>query len=347
MNSHADIQKLLPAHCGGDLEPAERRLVDQHLAACPACRTELIDLQTALRLIRTTPEVEPPPWLTARIMSRIREQQSEKRDWLQRMFFPLHIKLPLEAIALLMVCVSGYYLSHTVETELNQTVRQQQQEMPTHQAPIPTHSPTQSPARSEKTEPPATTQIQTAAPSAAAPKAATRQESLPVLTPSNIPSSPAPENYAPAAPAFRDQYAGRVESMKAAPAAESYNRALEAEPEMKLKSSRSADRHSDAAAPAAASRAAGAPEGRALPQAMVRLNVNDPTAAPAMIREALLRSGGTVVDELVFPERHLKARIPAARQNELLERLERLGKIVKRPAIAPAGALLLELTIQW
>jgi hypothetical protein len=72
------------------------------------------------------------------------------------------------------------------------------------------------------------------------------------------------------------------------------------------------------------------------------------TADPAHPPELwLLRSGGTIVDELVFPERHLKARIPVARQNELLERLEQLGKIVKRPATTPAGALLLELTIQW
>ena len=70
MNSHAGIQRLLPAYCDGDLEPTERKLVEQHLAACPSCRAELANLQTALRLIRSTPEVDPPPWVAARIMAR-------------------------------------------------------------------------------------------------------------------------------------------------------------------------------------------------------------------------------------------------------------------------------------
>ena len=64
MNNHAEIQMRLPAYCGGDLEPAELRLVEDHLAECPACRAELADLQTALRLVRSTPEIEPPPWMT-------------------------------------------------------------------------------------------------------------------------------------------------------------------------------------------------------------------------------------------------------------------------------------------
>jgi len=347
MNSHADMQRRLAAYCGGDLEPAERQLVEQHLAACPACRAELVDLQTALRLIRSTPEVDPPPWLTVRVMARIREQQAGKRSWLQRMFFPLHIKLPLEAIALLMVCVSGYYLSRSVETGLNLTARRQLQEMPAQQVPVTTPPTSQLPAGGNKSEQPAAAEPQTAVQPAAAPKPAPRQEGLPDQTPPHIPTAPAPVPYAPAPPAFRDQQGGKAESMKVTPAAESSNRSLERAPEGKSNGSRSDERQRDAAAPAPAGRAAGAPSTLSLPQAMVRLNVDDPSAAPALIREALLRSGGTITEEPGTPGRRLKARIPAARQDELLQRLERLGRIVERPATTPPGAQLLELTIRW
>ena len=73
MSNHTDIQKQLSAYCGGDLDPAERLRVEEHLAGCDSCRAELADLQTALRLIRTTHEVEPPVWLATRVMARVRD----------------------------------------------------------------------------------------------------------------------------------------------------------------------------------------------------------------------------------------------------------------------------------
>jgi anti-sigma factor RsiW len=118
MNSHDGIQKLLSAYCGNDLSAGDRGMVEEHLKECPSCRAELTDLQITTRLIRTTPEVEPPPWMTARIMAHVREEKVSRRSWLKNLFFPLHIKIPLEAVALLVVCVSGYYMSRTVETEL-------------------------------------------------------------------------------------------------------------------------------------------------------------------------------------------------------------------------------------
>jgi hypothetical protein len=75
--------------------------------------------------------------------------------------------------------------------------------------------------------------------------------------------------------------------------------------------------------------------------------VNDPANAPALIREAVIRSGGSITEEREPADQRLTAHIPAARQAELLERLQRLGRIVERPAASTAGTHLLELTIQW
>jgi len=336
MNSHADIQRRLPAYCERDLEPAERQLVDNHLTACPSCRAELADLQTALRLIRSTPEVDPPPWMTAHIMARIREQQAGKRSWLQRLFFPLHIKLPIEAVALLVVCVGGFYLSRSVETEMSRGKQQQLQEIPAPQVPTPTQPATQAPARAGK-------QVQPAAPAAPARQPTPRREEFPVEAPAQLPST-AP--YAPPPAAYKEPYGGKAESLKVAPRAESSNRAREAAPELNRKG-RSLERMNDMAAPAASSRAADAPAAPALPQGMLRLDMADPSTAPALIRETLLRCGGSITEE-PDPSRHrITVRIPAARLGELLQRLEGLGRITERPAAPPAGTQLLELTIQW
>ena len=340
MNSHTEIRRRLPAYCGGDLEPAERQLVEQHLSGCPACRAELADLQTALRLIRSTPEVDPPPWMTARVMARIRTQQAEKRSWLQRFFFPLQVKLPLEAIALLMICVSGYYLTRSVETSLEQTRQQQLREIPAQPAPssIPSAIPT--PSRVQQEEP------QAPVPPPSAPQSPPQQDNSAVKTVPQMSSPPAPATNAPPPP-HEEQQSGNVETLKAAPATEINNRELDAAPEKKMKSSRSLERAPEDALPADNNQATGAPIGLLLPQAAVRMSMKDPSAAADQIREALLRSGGSVVDERILSARRIKGRIPSDRQKELLGRLERSGTITEHPAPPPAGTRQLEITIQW
>lgn len=330
MNSHADIQKHLSAYCGEDLAPAEALLVEKHLAECPECRADLADLQTALRLLRTTPEIEPPPWLTGRIMANVREQQEAKQSWLKRIFFPLHIKLPLEAIALVMVCVSGYYLSRTVETDLKESGVRQFRELP---AQLPVDMP---PKQFDKSKP----QVQPV-PVPAVPADPTRKAE-PAQIPQQNQFAPTPHPAIPS-PSFTDDYGAKSESVKAAPAAETYGRTLGAMPEYKMKSSRKADSHKAAASPAAAA----APSLPALLQSDIRLSANDPASAPLMIREAVIRSGGSVMEGESDSGQKLKIRITAARQDELLSRLEKIGKIVPRPATVLDPSQLLEMTILW
>lgn len=335
MNNHREMQRRLAAYCGGDLEPTERQQLEQHLADCPACRAELADLQTTVRLLRSTPEVEPPPWLTGRIMAHLTEQQRAKSSWLQRLFFPLHIKLPLEVIALLTVCVSGYYLTRSVETGLQQTTVQQLQELPAQPA-----------AGGDNEQLPAAAKKQSDAPGRAIPlRSPTRGETPAIVPPQQtVPAQPA---YAPAPSVDRGQSGNKADLKKALPKAEPFNRGLEAAPERRAKSSRSLEQSSDAAAPAAADRAGGASAGITLPSVMVRLRVADASSAPALMREAVLRSGGTVMEESVSQKQSLRIRLPAGRQNELLERLERLGRITERPAALSGGTTEVEMIILW
>jgi Predicted integral membrane protein (DUF2275)/Putative zinc-finger len=346
MNSHEEIRRRLAAYCGDDLEPAERRLVERHLADCPACRAELADLRTVRSLVRDTPEVDPPPWLTARIMARIREQQAHKRGWLQRLFFPLRIRLPLEVIALLLVCVSGYYLTRGVETDLQLARQQQLQEIPSQPTPPAAPPAAQSPAGGRTAQPPAVARPRSAIPPTTAPRPAPRQEGQSGTFEQQAPVAPAPAPYAPPPPEYRDRQGGKAESMKAAPTAETRNRAVEAAPEKKSKNSRSLESQLDQAVPAAVGRVAGAPSAPALPRTVIRLNMDDPAVAPALVREALRSSGGTVVEEPVRSGHWIRARIPVSRLAELLDRLEQSGRITERPTPSP-GAQQLELTIQW
>jgi hypothetical protein len=287
-------------------------------------------------------------------MAHLREEKAEKRGWLQRVWFPLHTGFSVKILALLIVCVSGYYLSRSVDMELQMAKQQRIQEGPAQQAPLSTPapapalapSPAQPPAGIEKTERPAPQQPQKAAVPASAPQPAPRTESIPI--PRAAQTQPAPSPYAPPPSALKEQSGGKAESMKTVPTAESAIRARETAPEQKMmKKNRSPERSSDAAAPAAMDRASGAPAGLALTPVVVRLQVYDPATAAALIRKAVARSAGNITEEQAPAVHRLTIRIPANRQPELLERLQELGRITERPAPPPAGTQLLELTIQW
>lgn len=99
-----DIERILPGYVDEALSPVERARVEEHLAACPPCRAALADLRRVVGLEKDLEEVDAPPWLAPKIMARVRAESDRRRGIIGRLFFPLHIKLPLEALA--MICVA-------------------------------------------------------------------------------------------------------------------------------------------------------------------------------------------------------------------------------------------------
>ena len=343
MNDHDDIRRLLSAYCSGDLDPSLAARVELHLASCAACRADLAELTTTLRLIRSTPEVEPPPWLTARVMARLKSQQAEKRSWLQRIFYPLHIKLPMEAMALLMVCVTGWYISRSVETELRPPALQQKGDILVQPAPAPIDSKDAgekqaSPPRPAPQALPSPTQ-QPPAPQAAEQAAPRPGQDIPAAEPAYAPppSAAKAERSSPAA-------GNRIEPTRTAPAAESFQKARESVSDKKQGAADTL--RTEAGEPAPAGRQAGKQAAQILPQITIRLNMTDLSAAPGAVREALIRSGAIISNENQLQRRRITARIPTARINELLDRLERLGRIAERPA-HPSAPAETEVIVQW
>lgn len=337
MNDHEEIQKQLPAYAGGDLGSQECQIIEMHLASCPACRAELGDLQTLLRVLRSTPEVEPPPWMTARIMATLKEQQTAKRSWLQRIFFPLYIKLPIEIMALLVVCVSGYYLSRTVESELKQPEVRQLRDIPVQPLPI------QERYGSGRVEPPPVSRPKTDQSPPVVPKAAEQ--------PNVQPTPVVPPVYAPAPPAFRKESAApavgdEMSPIKAESSAESYDRSRDAVSEKKKTAKGVVKNEAEPLSAAPVGRAAGSSLGKSVPRLTLRISVADSVKAAESIRSAVLSSGAMIVEE---PQPHadrIKVIIQAQRSAELFDRLARIGPIVERPLL-PGSFQELEITIQW
>jgi anti-sigma factor RsiW len=120
-----ETQDRLSAYLEGELEPAERRTLEVHLEECVRCRQELALLQRTVSTLQSLEVIEVPPRLTAAIQADVgaREQFSWRR-LASRLFFPLHIKLPLEAMALVLVTLGVVYVYRSAP-ELAQAPRPQ------------------------------------------------------------------------------------------------------------------------------------------------------------------------------------------------------------------------------
>ena len=80
-----EVQKRLSAYIEKIVSPKQKALIDAHLKKCKKCKRALADLKKAVTYVQKLDEVEPPTWLTQKVMARIRAEAEEKKGILQKM----------------------------------------------------------------------------------------------------------------------------------------------------------------------------------------------------------------------------------------------------------------------
>lgn len=106
----------LAAYLLGALDPGEAAALEQHLAGCEGCRTELAWLRPAVQMLPEAVErVEPPARLRTRIMDEVEAGGGAKRPTAQRGYgkrmLGLRPAVGLAALALLVAAIAGYAIS--------------------------------------------------------------------------------------------------------------------------------------------------------------------------------------------------------------------------------------------
>lgn len=108
MQCHDAIERFSD-YLEGYLGDEERTGLSVHLEGCVSCRREWDFFQRAVSLVGLVDEVEAPPGFAARVL-----EKTQRRPWLnrffERLFFPLHVKVPLEAGALLLIAFGAALL---------------------------------------------------------------------------------------------------------------------------------------------------------------------------------------------------------------------------------------------
>jgi anti-sigma-K factor RskA len=110
---HETRRDDIAAYLLGSLEPGDAAEMEQHLAACEECRTELEWLRPAAQVLPESVEkVEPPAQLRSRIMGEVETDAGRKRSGIRlggRMrALSLRPAIGLAALALLVAGIAGY-----------------------------------------------------------------------------------------------------------------------------------------------------------------------------------------------------------------------------------------------
>jgi hypothetical protein len=111
------IQKMLPACIDGILSKTETALVEKHLVVCGSCRASFQEYQQARQLVKKLEEVEPPRGFAEKIMARIEQEENKKGGILRKLFYPLHIKVPVQAVAAVVIAVLAIQTYRSVDPQ--------------------------------------------------------------------------------------------------------------------------------------------------------------------------------------------------------------------------------------
>jgi hypothetical protein len=113
-----DIQEKLFVYIDGDISSEERMLIDEHLKSCEQCNKTLAEMKKTTECLRDLGDIEPPAWLTQKIMTKIRSEAGREKSLWQKLFYPLHTKLPVEAAVAVLLAVTTVYIFKTMQPEM-------------------------------------------------------------------------------------------------------------------------------------------------------------------------------------------------------------------------------------
>jgi hypothetical protein len=112
---HHVIRHKLSEYIDGSVTAEEKADIEKHLQTCIVCRDALRELKKTVEYIKTVEEVEPPTWMTQKTMAKVRAKVEQKQGFFHRLFLPLHVKLPIQAVAALFLAIAAFYVYRNIQ----------------------------------------------------------------------------------------------------------------------------------------------------------------------------------------------------------------------------------------
>jgi hypothetical protein len=112
---HHVIRHKLSEYIDGSVTAEEKAEIEEHLKTCTVCSDALRELKKTVEHIKALEEVEPPTWMMQKTMAKVRAEAEQKQGFFDRLFLPLHVKLPIQAVAALFLAIAAFYIYQNVQ----------------------------------------------------------------------------------------------------------------------------------------------------------------------------------------------------------------------------------------
>jgi hypothetical protein len=144
------IQTELSAYVDGELPPSIRAEVEAHIEGCPHCQEHLAELRRLAEGVAALPKPQPAPQFLAAVRRKIAHGETpEQKNWIDLLFRPVWMKVPIEAVALAAILVVAAVLVTPPRrnTALQTLAMNRKESTPAERAAAPANAPARSPAQ--------------------------------------------------------------------------------------------------------------------------------------------------------------------------------------------------------
>jgi hypothetical protein len=110
MMDHNSIRHKLSEYIDGAVSAAEKVEIETHLKTCEKCGDALTELKKTIEHVRSIDEIEPPAWMTQKIMAKVRGEAEQQKSYLERLYSAFVVKLPVKAVAVVFLTAIAFYM---------------------------------------------------------------------------------------------------------------------------------------------------------------------------------------------------------------------------------------------
>jgi hypothetical protein len=103
-----------------ELTPVEKKTVEEHLSSCPACRREFEQFEKTMKWLHSAGELEVPDGFLPELLKKMDERKriAPDKKVTERWFnFPLSLRLPVQAVAMVAIVFLVLYLTKMMPVE--------------------------------------------------------------------------------------------------------------------------------------------------------------------------------------------------------------------------------------
>ena len=126
MMDHNSIRHKLSEYIDGTVSAAEKAEIERHLKTCEKCSDALIELKKTIEHIKTIEEIEPPSWMTQKIMAKVRVEAELRKSIYERLYSAFVVNLPVKAVAVVFLTAIAFYMYRDIRPQkLSEAPRQE------------------------------------------------------------------------------------------------------------------------------------------------------------------------------------------------------------------------------